>query len=358
MPDADAGASASPTAGLGGSAPGLDRARLARWLAGRLPGSTGELALRQLSGGQSNPTFLLQSGDLRWVLRKRPPGELLPSAHQIDREYRVMSALAQTGVPVPAMRLFCDDPTVIGTPFYVMDYLDGRVLPRAALPEVPRAERRAHYEAMADVLARLHQVDVEKVGLSSFGKPGDYFARQLARWTRQTEASLEGRARIPAMDWLIEWLPQNVPADRSTALTHGDFRIDNLVFHPTEPRVIGLLDWELSTLGHPLADLAYACLAWHLPPRELKLSGVAGLDLAAAGLPSEREFVARYCARTGREALPGWSFYLAFSLFRLAAIAQGIAARAAQGNASGSDAVQIGALASDLAARGRAVASA
>ena len=353
MPDADAGAP-QPTAP--GAAHGLDRARLARWLAGRLPGLSGDLALRQLSGGQSNPTFLLQSGNHRWVLRKRPTGELLPSAHQIDREYRVMAALAQTDVPVPAMRLFCEDPSVIGTPFYVMDYLDGRVLPRARLPEVPRGERRAHYQAMAEVLARLHLVNVAKVGLAGFGKPGDYFARQLARWTRQTESSLDARARIPAMDWLIGWLPQNVPADRSTALTHGDFRIDNLVFHPTEPRVIGLLDWELSTLGHPLADLAYACLAWHLPPGELKLSGISGLDLAAEGLPSEDEFLARYCARTGREGLPGWSFYLAFSLFRLAAIAQGIAARAAKGNASGSDAAQIGALAADLAARGKAVA--
>jgi aminoglycoside phosphotransferase (APT) family kinase protein len=335
--------------------PPLDLGRLSRWLAGRLPGAAQAVSLQKLRGGQSNPTFILQSGGKRWVLRKRPPGELLPSAHQIDREHRVMAALAHTDVPVPAMRLFCDDPEVIGTPFYVMDYLEGRVLPSAALAEVPRGQRAAHFEAMSDTLARLHLVDVAAVGLTDFGKPGDYFARQLARWTRQTEAS--PGARIPAMDWLIEWLPRNLPADRSTALTHGDFRIDNLVFHPVEPRVIGVLDWELSTLGHPLADAAYACLVWHLPPGELKLSGLAGIDLAAEGLPSEQDFLARYCARTGREAISGWSFYLAFSLFRLAAIAQGIAARAAQGNASASDAAQVGALAADLAARGKALAA-
>jgi aminoglycoside phosphotransferase (APT) family kinase protein len=333
----------------------LDLGRLSRWLAGRLPGAARAVSLQQLKGGQSNPTFLLESGGKRWVLRKRPPGELLPSAHQIDREHRVMAALAHTGVPVPAMRLFCDDPEVIGTPFYVMDYLEGRVLRNARLAEVPRGQRAAIVEAMSDTLARLHLVDVSAVGLDTFGKPGDYFARQLARWTRQTQTS--SIARIPAMDWLIEWLPRHLPADRSTVLTHGDFRIDNLVFHPVEPRVIGVLDWELSTLGHPLADAAYACLVWHLPPGELKLSGIAGLDLGAEGLPSERDFLARYCARTGRAAIAGWSFYLAFSLFRLAAIAQGIAARAAQGNASASDAAQVGALAADLAARGKAIAA-
>ncbi|HXN56848.1 MAG TPA: phosphotransferase [Myxococcales bacterium] len=333
----------------------LDLSRLSRWLAGRLPGVASAISLRQFSGGQSNPTFLLQSGGLRWVLRKRPSGALLPSAHQIDREYRVMAALAHTDVPVPAMRLFCDDPEVIGTPFYVMSYLEGRVLRSASLAEVPREQRAAHYQAMSDTLARLHLVDVAAAGLAGFGKPGDYFARQLARWARQTEAS--PGPRIPAMDWLIEWLPRNVPEDRATALTHGDFRIDNLVFHPALPQIIGVLDWELSTLGHPLADAAYACLAWHLPPGELKLSGLAGLDLAALGIPSEQDFLARYCARTGRKAISGWSFYLAFSLFRLAAIAHGIAARAAQGNASSSDAARVGALAADLAARGKALAA-
>ncbi|GAC1340431.1 MAG: phosphotransferase family protein [Myxococcales bacterium] len=351
MPHSDREPSSTPAP----ASPGIDPARLSRWLSGRLPGCGASFSLQQFSGGQSNPTFLLSSGGRRWVLRKRPAGALLPSAHQIDREYRVMAALAQTDVPVPAMRVFCDDPEVIGTPFYVMDFLDGRVLRGAAMPDVPRAQRRAHYQAMGDTLARLHQVDVAAVGLSGFGKPGDYFARQLARWTRQTEASLS--ARIPAMDWLIAWLPRNLPPDPATALTHGDFRVDNLVFHPSEPRVIGVLDWELSTLGHPLADLAYACLPWHLPPGELKLAGVRGLDLAAEGLPTESELVERYCARTGRAGIPGWSFYLAFSLFRLAAIAQGIAARAAQGNASASNAAQVGALAEDLAARGQAIAA-
>jgi aminoglycoside phosphotransferase (APT) family kinase protein len=354
MPDVE-GAPAPHTRSAGVLHP-LDEARLSRWLSGRLPGVASAISLRQLSGGQSNPTFLLLSGGQRWVLRKRPAGALQPSAHQIDREYRVMAALARAGFPVPAMRLFCDDPEVIGTPFYVMDYLEGRVLRGAALPEVPREQRAAHYQAMSDALARLHLVDVAAVGLAGFGKPGDYFARQLARWTRQTEAS--SGPRIPALDWLIEWLPRNLPEDRAaTVLTHGDFRIDNLVFHPTLPQIIGVLDWELSTLGHPLADAAYACLAWHLPPGELKLSGIAGLDLAALGLPSEQDFLARYCARTGRGAISGWSFYLAFSLFRLAAIAQGIAERAARGNANASDAAQVGALAADLAARGKALAA-
>lgn len=345
------------TRGAAGAAD-FDVARLLAYLRGRLSGLGSELAATRFQGGQSNPTYLLESGGLRWVLRRRPPGKLLPSAHRIDREFRVLAALERAGFPVPRPRLHCEDEEVLGTAFYVMDFLDGRILRNAAMPGVPLADRAAHYDAMNDTLARLHRVDFVEAGLSDHGKPGDYFARQIDRWSRQYRAALEARPappRLPAMDFLIEELPRRVPEDRSTSLVHGDYRVDNLVFDRGGPRVIGVLDWELSTLGHPLADLAYNCLAFRLPPGELVLSGIAGQEPRALGIPTEDEYVARYCERTGRPGIPQWGFYLAFSLFRMAAIAHGIAARALQGNASGGDAVRVGALAGGLAEKGRAL---
>ena len=340
-------------AGPGGvsAADGLDSGRLARFLVGRLDGFSGPLEVERIHGGQSNPTYLLHASGRRWVLRKRPPGELLPSAHLIDREYRVMSALAGSDVPVPAMRLFCDDVEVLGTTFYVMDFAEGRILRSASLPEVPREARAAHYDAMNATLARLHALDPAALGLADYGKSGDYFGRQIARWSKQYRASCS--SPIGAMEALLDWLPHHIPADASTALTHGDYRIDNLVFHPREPRVVALLDWELSTLGHPLADIAYNCLAWHLPENGLVAGGLEGTNLADLGIPGEREYLASYCERTRRAEVPGWPFYLAFSFFRLAAIASGIAARALRGNASAGNAALVGAFAGELAARGQ-----
>ena len=301
----------------------------------------------QMGGGQSNPTFVLATDKGEFVLRKQPPGKLLPSAHAVDREFRVLSALAQTDVPVPRMHFFCDDPAIIGTPFYVMERLRGRVFWAPSLPEVPREERRAIHLGMADALARLHRVDYRAVGLGDYGKPGSYFTRQIARWTRQWQAS---RTRdISAIDQLVQWLPDNIPeGDDLTAICHGDFRFDNMMFHEREPRVIGIFDWELSTLGHPLADLAYACIRYHLPPDLYE--GLMGLDLAALGLPTQDEFVAAYSERVGRPAAIT-PFHIAFSLFRLAVIIEGVVARAQAGNASSATAMETAPIGPRLAAR-------
>jgi aminoglycoside phosphotransferase (APT) family kinase protein len=303
--------------------------------------------MRQMRGGQSNPTFLLVTDKGEYVLRKQPPGQLLPSAHAVDREYRVLSALAGTDVPVPRPLLFCDDREIIGTPFYVMERLSGRIFWSPALPEVPREDRRAIFMAMNDALARLHLVDWKAVGLAGFGKPGNYFARQIARWTRQWEQSKT--RENPSIDRLAEWLPERIPPGDETTICHGDFRLDNMVFHPTEPRVIGILDWELSTLGHPLADLAYNCICYNTTPAMYK--GLLGLDLDALGIPSQDEYMRAYCDRTGR--CDGITpFHLAFSLFRLAVILEGVLARARAGNAASSEAEQVGSLGLALADRG------
>jgi aminoglycoside phosphotransferase (APT) family kinase protein len=319
---------------------------LAERLGARLGG------MMQMGGGQSNPTFVLQTDKGEFVLRKQPPGKLLPSAHAVDREFRVLSALSQTDVPVPRTHFFCDDPQVIGTPFYVMERLRGRVFWTPTLPEVPREERRAIYFGMADALARLHRVDYAAAGLGDYGKPGSYFARQIARWSRQWDAS---RTRDnPAIDSLAEWLPRNIPeGDDETAICHGDFRFDNMMFDAREPRVIGIFDWELSTLGHPLADLAYACIRFHLPPNVY--DGLMGLDLAALGLPAQDEFIAAYSERAGRPA-DITPFHLAFSLFRIAVIIEGVVARAKAGNASNDKAMQIAPMALLLAERGWQIA--
>lgn len=310
----------------------IDEARLATWLAAHWPGFSGPLVAEKFSGGQSNPTFLLTHPGGRAVLRKKPPGALLKSAHAVDREYRVMKALGGTDVPVPQMHVLCEDDSVIGTAFYVMAFVDGRIFWNPALPDLAREERTAIYDAMNKALCSLHTVDVAAVGLSDFGKPGNYFSRQLTRWTEQYRASeIEP---IADMDRLIAWLERALPADDGrVSLVHGDYRIDNMIFAPETPDLLAILDWELSTIGHPFADLAYQCMQWRLPNAG-NMRGLAGVDRRALGLPTEAEYVAAYAARTGMDPRGHWPFYLAFSVFRLAAILQGVFKRATQGNAS------------------------
>jgi acyl-CoA dehydrogenase len=321
---------------------------LAQYLQAQGLTGNGPVTLSPLSGGQSNPTFRLSTGDRHYVLRKKPPGQLIASAHAIDREYRVMKALQGGSVPVPRMFAYCEDESTVGTPFYLMEFLDGRVLVDQSLPGMTPAERGAIYREMNRVIAALHSVDYEAAGLASYGKQGNYFARQIARWSRQC---LESTLPVnQAMQKLMQWLPEHIPAGDETTLVHGDYRLDNLVFHPTEPRVIGVLDWELSTLGHPLADLSYQCMAWRIAPTLWR--GIAGLNLAALGIPSETEYVAMYAKATGRDPAEHWEFYLAYNLFRMAAILHGIAQRAADGNAAADDAVETGRKAGPLAELG------
>jgi aminoglycoside phosphotransferase (APT) family kinase protein len=287
-------------------------------------------------------------------MRKKPPGTLLPSAHQVEREYRIIKALAATDVPVPRVHLLCEDVGVIGTAFFVMDFVEGRIMRDPMMPDSNPHERAACYDSMNDVLARLHKVDFRAVGLGDYGRPQAYVARQLARWSKQYEASKIDE--IPEMDRLIEWLRRNIPADDETTIAHGDYRMENLIFHPSEPRVVAVLDWELSTLGHPLSDLAWASRAYHCPPGIDGVLSFQGMDLDALGIPSEHEFMAAYCRRVGRASVPDLTFFVAFSFFRGAAIAQGIAMRAKLGNASGPDAALRGAKARETAELGWAVA--
>jgi aminoglycoside phosphotransferase (APT) family kinase protein len=316
----------------------IDEKALFAYLREHLPGFAGPLTVKKFAGGQSNPTYKLETPQAEYVLRKKPPGTLLPTAHMVDREHRVLSALSQTDVPVAQPRLFCADTAIIGSEFFVMDYVAGRIFWDAGLPQLVAAERRPLYKEMARVLASLHNVDYAKVGLSDYGKPGNYFERQISRWASQYEAAKTDP--LPEMDSLLTYLKANVPGDASVSLVHGDYRLDNMIFHPSEPRVLAVLDWELSTLGHPLADLAYSCMPYHLgsPERE-PLAKVA--EDPESGIPSEREFVAYYCAFAGREANLDLRFYLAFSLFRYASIVQGVYKRGLSGNSSsGADAVQ------------------
>ncbi len=332
----------------------FDEAKLREYLRDQLEGVAQRFEVKQFQGGQSNPTFLLETGTRRYVLRKKPPGKLLPSAHQIEREYKVIRALGDTDVPVPTARLLCEDDSIIGTPFYVMDYVEGRILSHPALSEVPKEERAPIYEAVADTLARLHKVDWAAVGLADFGRPEGYVQRQIKRWSQQYEASKTGD--LPAMEKLMEWLPKHVPAGDETTIAHGDYRFGNVLLHPTEPKVLAVLDWELATLGHPLGDLAYCCLAYHLPANTPGLRGLIGIDLKAEGIPSEEWFLKAYAERTGRDGIPDWNFFVAFSLFRLAAILQGVYHRALQGNASNADALQVGERAGLLAQAGWEIA--
>lgn len=316
----------------------FDEAALERYLVKAVAGFEAPLSVQQFGGGQSNPTFLLSAGGKRYVMRKKPPGVLLKSAHQVDREYRIMKALAATDVPVPKMHVLCEDESVVGTAFYVMDFLDGRIFRDPRLPGVSPTERAAIYDSMNDVLARLHKVDLARTGLTDFGKPGNYFDRQVARWITQYRAAQTDQ--IPEMEKLIEWMPLNIPKDDSVSIAHGDYRLENTIFHPTEPRMIAVLDWELSTIGHPLADLAYNCMGYHVQnPRQ---GGLVGVDHAASGIPNEADYVAKYCARVGRGKIGNWSFYLSFAVFRLASIAQGVYKRGLDGNASSETAAQFG----------------
>lgn len=337
----------SPPPGTTSVRPGhaFDEAALARFLEARLPGFRPPLTVWQFEGGQSNPTFLLQTPGAQYVLRKKPPGRLLPSAHQVEREHRVMAALAGTGVPVPPCRLLCEDPAVVGTPFFVMDQVPGRVFWDPKLPGLSPAERCALYDGMIDVLARLHAVDCEAVGLGDYGRPGSYFARQVARWSQQYEAART--EDVPAMTALMAWLPAHLPASEETRLVHGDFRLDNLIVHPAEPTIVAILDWELSTLGHPLADLAYGALAYYITPEGVPREGQARLD--DPGIPQLEAWIDRYASRTGRDVHASWPFLVAFSLFRLASIAQGVYARGLQGNAASAQALRYRDAARDLA---------
>jgi aminoglycoside phosphotransferase (APT) family kinase protein len=325
----------------------FDTARLAAWMQAHVEGFLGPVDVQQFAGGQSNPTFLVQSANHRYVLRRKPPGKLLPSAHAVDREFRVIAALQDTEVPVAKARALCEDASVIGTAFFVMDYVEGRLFWDAALPEVARTDRGAIYEEMTRVIAALHAVDFTAAGLGDYGKAGRYIERQVARWTQQYRAS--ETETIDAVERLIEWLPKHIPADEETSIVHGDFRLDNTIFHPVEPRILAVLDWELSTLGHPLVDLAYLCMRYHLSAGQFK--GLGGLDTAALQIPSEAECVADYCRRRGRApvAPQDWTYYLAFNMFRLTGILQGVLARAIQGNASSATALEAGRRARPLA---------
>ena len=331
----------------------LDIAALGEYLTKHVAGFSGLHSAEKFSGRQSNPTFKLSAESGSYVLRRQPPGKLLKSAHAVDREYRVYKALENTPVPVPKVFHLCEDTSVIGSMFYVMEYCDGRVFWDAALPELGadsagNAERTKAYQQMGQVLAAIHSVDLDAVGLSDYGKPGSYFERQLSRWSEQYKAS--ETQKIPAMDQLIEWLTANMPEDDGrVALVHGDFRLDNMMFAADETRVIAVLDWELSTLGHPFADLAYQCMQLRMPANSGNMSGLAGANREALGIPSEADYVAAYCAAMGIEKIDHWAFYLAFSFFRLAAIAQGVAKRALDGNASSKQASKVGAFVAPLA---------
>ena len=330
----------------------FDVAALEAWLRTNVEGFAGPLTVEQFKGGQSNPTFKLLTPNKHYVMRSKPApaAKLLPSAHAIEREYQVMTALAKANMPVAKTYALCGDEAVIGRAFFIMEMVEGRVLWNPALPGMSPAERSAIFDEMNRVLAALHTVDPNAIGLGDYGKPGNYFARQIDRWTRQYRASQT--EEIPAMERLIAWLPASIPPGEEVSIVHGDYRLDNMIFHPTEPRVLAVLDWELSTLGHPLADFSYHLMTWRVSPGEFR--GVAGLDLAALGIPGEAEYVAAYCRRTGRPPISPESlrFYMAYNMFRLAGILQGVMARALQGNASSTRALEAGRRARPIAEAG------
>jgi aminoglycoside phosphotransferase (APT) family kinase protein len=330
----------------------LDEVLLAEYLEVNIDGFSGPLKASKFAGGQSNPTFKIDAASGSYVLRRQPPGKLLKSAHAVDREYRVLAALADTDVPVAKVYHLCEDPQVIGSMFYIMEFCDGNVHWSSALEDIPKNAGRAEmYDEMNRVLAAIHSLDLEKVGLADYGRPGNYFQRQVDRWSSQYKAS--ELSPIAEMDKVMAWLSDNIPEDDGkVSLVHGDYRLDNLMFDKDNRRVIAVLDWELSTLGHPYADLAYQCMGLRLPSGKSDgpSSGLAGLDVAALGIPSEDEYVAQYCQRMGLDKIENWSFYMAFSFFRLAAICQGVAKRAADGNASSKSASGVAHMVQPLAA--------
>ena len=339
----------------------FDKGALATWLGSNLPGFAGPLSVESFKGGQSNPTYKLSTPTQSYVMRAKPGpvAKLLPSAHAIEREFAVMRGLHGSDVPVPQMLCLCEDESVIGRAFYIMEFMDGRILWDQTLPGIGNAERGEIYMEMNRVIAALHRVDFAALGLETYGKPGNYFERQIARWSKQYIASADGSGSmsqpIEEMGKLMQWLPQNIPAmardGQMVSIVHGDYRMDNLMFHPTEPKIIAVLDWELSTLGHPLADFSYHCMAWHIPPGAFR--GIGGLDVRSMGIPTEDEYIRLYCERTGlakpEQLKADWDFYMAYNLFRIAAILQGIAKRVESGTAASAQAVSSAAGAKPLA---------
>ena len=318
-----------------GATDDIDTRKLADWMSRHVAGFSGPVRLSRFSGGQSNPTYRVETPDAHYVLRRKPSGKLLKGAHAVEREARVRAALAGTDVPVPAILALCEDDDVIGSAFYVMEMVEGRVFWDARFPDVDPAERPQYFDAMNRALAALHSVDIEAAGLADYGRPGNFFERQIARWSKQYTDDPDA-GQDANMDRLIAWLPDHIPADDSASLVHGDFRCDNMIFHPDEPRILAVIDWELSTLGHPLADFTYHAMMYRMPPDIV--AGLAGTELVDWNIPSEDDYVAAYCRRTGRDGIPDYDFYLAFNFFRLAAIFHGIAGRVLRGNAAGEDA--------------------
>jgi aminoglycoside phosphotransferase (APT) family kinase protein len=329
----------------------VDLDALSAYMHAHVQGFQGHLQIEQFKGGQSNPTFKLSSGDQHYVLRTKPApaAKLLPSAHAIDREFRVMDALSKTGFPAARQYALCEDESVIGRAFYIMQFVDGRVLWDQSLPGMSNDDRAAHYDEMNRVIAQLHSLDYKLVGLETFGKPGNYFQRQIDRWIRQYKAA--ETELIPAMEHLIEWLPKHIPGGEITTIVHGDYRLDNMIFHPTEPRILAVLDWELSTLGHPLADFSYHCMSWHIEPGLFR--GIGGLDLKSLGIPTKDEYIARYSERTGIQInKEDFRFYLAYNMFRMAGILQGIMKRYQDGTAASEQALKSGQAARPMAIMG------
>jgi aminoglycoside phosphotransferase (APT) family kinase protein len=334
----------------------VDLGALSDYMLKHVDGFTGDLQIEQFKGGQSNPTFMLTASSQRYVLRTKPApaAKLLPSAHAIEREFRVMDALSKAGFPAARQYALCEDEEVIGRAFYIMEFMDGRVLWDQSMPNMSNAERAAHYDEMNRVIAQLHTIDYKAIGLETYGKPGNYFGRQIDRWTRQYKAS--ETEHIPAMEHLIEWLPQHIPAGEQTTIVHGDYRLDNMIFHPTEPRILAVLDWELSTLGHPLADFSYHCMSWHIVPGLFR--GIAGLDLKSLGIPTEEDYLAKYSERTGIAIhKEDFRFYLAYNMFRMAGILQGIMKRYQDGTAASEQALKNGQAARPMAEMGWKFAS-
>jgi aminoglycoside phosphotransferase (APT) family kinase protein len=334
----------------------VDLGALSDYMHKHVDGFTGDLQIEQFKGGQSNPTFMLTAGSQRYVLRTKPApaAKLLPSAHAIEREFRVMDALSKAGFPAARHYALCEDEAVIGRAFYIMEFMDGRVLWDQSMPNMSNTERAAHYDEMNRVIAQLHTIDYKAIGLETYGKPGNYFGRQIDRWTRQYKAS--ETEHIPAMEHLIEWLPQHIPAGEQTTIVHGDYRLDNMIFHPTEPRILAVLDWELSTLGHPLADFSYHCMSWHIVPGLFR--GIAGLDLKSLGIPTEEDYLAKYSERTGIAIhKEDFRFYLAYNMFRMAGILQGIMKRYQDGTAASEQALKNGQAARPMAEMGWEFAS-
>ena len=318
----------------------FDEARLADYASAHVEGFAGPMEVRQFKGGQSNPTYQLITPSKKYVMRRKPPGKLLPSAHAVDREYKVITALGTTGFPVPRTYCLCEDEGVIGTIFYIMDMVEGRILWNPRLPDLDAADRRPIFEAKIETLARLHNTDYEAIGLGDFGKPGNYFARQISRWTKQYQLS-ETR-HIDSMNRLIDWLPKNIPADEATSIVHGDYRLDNMVLHPSRPQVAAVLDWELSTLGHPLGDFTYHLMQWFMPEDASNTQNLTGADFAGLNIPTAEEYTRLYCEHTGRDAIDNMDFYIAYNMFRLAGILQGIVGRVRDGTASSEHADEMG----------------